>query len=255
MVAALTGDDVVAILARHEAHEQRFQHALFLDGFGQLTQFTQEFPGLIGIGPDLVERNHAPDGGAAETCEPVLRRRAASCRIFSVTGNPILFDTLDNLQGQLAVFFRARRFRRKRHDRFFVSGALLQAHVLADARLEQHGAEHGANLFVSVAGDVARLSNRVMSTPSTFSAGLGCARIRVRRFRAGRPCLLGSRSRRPGSARAGESGGHQRIYGEDAQRGRRVDDDVVVVLRQHRRERASFNLNGASNCPESCCSS
>ena len=67
VVAALAGNDVVAIVARHEAHEQRFQHALFFDGFGEFAQIAQEFAGLIGVGPDLVDRNHAADGGAAET--------------------------------------------------------------------------------------------------------------------------------------------------------------------------------------------
>ena len=45
VVAALAGNDVVAIVARHEAHQQRLQHALFLDGVGEFAQIAQTFCG------------------------------------------------------------------------------------------------------------------------------------------------------------------------------------------------------------------
>src|SRR5580704_17571220 len=66
VIAALAGNDVVAIVARQKAHQQRFQHALFLYGFGEFAQVAQEFPRLVGVGPDLIDRNHAADGRAAE---------------------------------------------------------------------------------------------------------------------------------------------------------------------------------------------
>ncbi len=80
VVAPLAGNNVVAIVARHEAHEQRLQHALLFDGFREFAQIAQEFPGLIGVGPDFVDRNHAADGRAAESWRVVLRsaRHAAS---------------------------------------------------------------------------------------------------------------------------------------------------------------------------------
>jgi hypothetical protein len=69
VVAALAGNDVVAIVARHEAHQQRFEHALFLDGVGEFAQISQHLAGLIGVGPDFIDRNHAAHGGAAKTSE------------------------------------------------------------------------------------------------------------------------------------------------------------------------------------------
>src|SRR3974377_1642969 len=78
----------------------------------------------------------------------------ASCRIFSVIGNPILFDTLDNLQSKLRVFLGAGRAGRKSENSFFVSRALFEPHVLSDAGLEKDGPENGANLFVGITRNV-----------------------------------------------------------------------------------------------------
>src|SRR5207245_10239812 len=81
----------------------------------------------------------------------------ASFRIFSVTGNPILFDTLDDLQGKLAIFGGARRFGRERQNGFLVGRAFFEAHIFADTRFEQHRTKHRADLFVGVARDVGAL--------------------------------------------------------------------------------------------------
>src|SRR5581483_8407859 len=81
----------------------------------------------------------------------------ASCRIFSVTGNPILFDTLNDLQGKLSVFLSAGRFRRECEDGLFVAGTFLQPHVFPNARLKQNRTKHGTNLLVRVPRDVRAL--------------------------------------------------------------------------------------------------
>ena len=66
VVAALAGDDVVGVLARHVAHQQRLEHALFADGIGQLADVADILARLIRVRPNLVDRDHAPDGRAAE---------------------------------------------------------------------------------------------------------------------------------------------------------------------------------------------
>ncbi len=65
VVAALAGNDVIGVFARHVAHQQRLEHALFANGIGQLGDVADEFARLIRIGPNLLDRDHAPDGRAA----------------------------------------------------------------------------------------------------------------------------------------------------------------------------------------------
>ena len=67
VVAALTGNNVVGVFARNEAHEQRFEDAFFADGIGKLAQIAESLARLFGIRADLVRRNHAANGRAAET--------------------------------------------------------------------------------------------------------------------------------------------------------------------------------------------
>src|SRR5579863_9158613 len=67
VVATLAGDDVVGILARDVANEQRLEHALLADGVGQFAHVADILSRLVGIGPNLVDRDHAPHGRAAET--------------------------------------------------------------------------------------------------------------------------------------------------------------------------------------------
>src|SRR5438445_13240880 len=93
----------------------------------------------------IIRRSAAPLALASVSTE------WASCRIFSVTGNPILFDTVDDLQGKLAIFGGARRFGRERQNGFLVGRAFFEAHVFTNARFEQHRTEHRADLFVGVA--------------------------------------------------------------------------------------------------------
>src|SRR5207245_9262024 len=81
----------------------------------------------------------------------------ASCRIFSVTGNPILFDTLNDLQGKLSVFLSAGRLRREGEDGLLIGGTFLQAHVFTNPRFEQDRAKHRTNLLVRIAGAVRAL--------------------------------------------------------------------------------------------------
>ncbi|MFZ0641370.1 MAG: hypothetical protein WAM59_16890, partial [Candidatus Acidiferrales bacterium] len=71
-----------------------------------------------------------------------------------MTGNPIRFDTLDNLHGKLFVFFGAGGLGRETENGFFVGWTFFETNVLADARFEKGFAEDGANLLVGVARNV-----------------------------------------------------------------------------------------------------
>ena len=66
VIAALAGDDVVGVLVRHVADEQRLEHALLLDRIGEFANVADGLARLIGVGADLVDRDHAPDRCAAE---------------------------------------------------------------------------------------------------------------------------------------------------------------------------------------------
>ena len=69
MVAPLAGDDVEAVLSRHKTHQQRFQYALFANRVRKVAQVAKRLAGLVRIRADLVHPNHAPDCGAAITCQ------------------------------------------------------------------------------------------------------------------------------------------------------------------------------------------
>ena len=65
VVAALAGDNEVAILARDEADQQRLQHPFLLDGVTQFAQVAQDLSRLIRIRPDFIDRDHTTHRGAA----------------------------------------------------------------------------------------------------------------------------------------------------------------------------------------------
>src|SRR3989442_1091002 len=67
MIAALPGNDVVALLARDIAHQQRLEHALLFDRLGELMQIAERLAGLIRVGANLLRWNHPPDCGATVT--------------------------------------------------------------------------------------------------------------------------------------------------------------------------------------------
>ena len=67
METAFAGDDVVGIFARDVAHQERFEHTLLADRIRQLADVADVLPRLIGVRPDLANRNHAPDRSSAET--------------------------------------------------------------------------------------------------------------------------------------------------------------------------------------------
>src|SRR5262249_1706871 len=71
------------------------------------------------------------------------------------------------------VFFCAGRFWRVGEDGFFVGWAFLEADILADARLEKSVAEGGANLFVSVAGNVGALIVESDDDAENLQIGIG----------------------------------------------------------------------------------
>ncbi len=67
MIAALTGNNVVGIFARDVANQQRLQHALLANRIGKFANIADKFARLIGIRANLIDRDHAADGRAAET--------------------------------------------------------------------------------------------------------------------------------------------------------------------------------------------
>ena len=64
-------------------------------------------------------------------------------------------------------------FGAKRKNGFLVGGTLLQPHILADARLEQHGTEHRANLLVRIARDVGALIEKRDHHAENLQVGIG----------------------------------------------------------------------------------
>src|ERR1700735_561138 len=66
VIPPLAGNDVVRVFARDEPHKKRLEHALFAYRIGELPQIAQRLSRLVRIRPNLVERNHPPDGRATE---------------------------------------------------------------------------------------------------------------------------------------------------------------------------------------------
>ncbi len=96
VIAALSGNDVVALLARDEADEQRFQHALFFDRLGEFVQIAKSFSRLVRVGTNLLRRNHPSDSGTAIAGQrldvmrvmPHLQRDGQSDSLGHVVGPP-----------------------------------------------------------------------------------------------------------------------------------------------------------------------
>ncbi len=66
MIATLARNDVVLVVARNVAHQQRLKHSLLLYRLNQLAQIAQHLARLIGIWANLIERNHPADCRAAK---------------------------------------------------------------------------------------------------------------------------------------------------------------------------------------------
>src|SRR5713101_4966548 len=93
VIATLAGDDVVTLLPRHEAHQQRLQYSLFFDRVAQFAQVAEGLPRLIGVRPNLIYRDHAAHCRAA-----VTGQRFDVVRVMphlQCDGQSDLFDTLD----------------------------------------------------------------------------------------------------------------------------------------------------------------
>src|SRR5579872_330099 len=154
--------------------------------------------------------------------------QCASCRILSVTGNPIRFDTLDDLLRKLLIFFRASRFRREGENGFLVCRTFLEPDVLADARLEKRVAEDGADLFMRVARDIRATVKKSDDDAEDFqvwirtraNAGIGFEQI-VGAFDGEVRRLNGHEQMR---------GRDQGVDRQDAKRGRRIHDDEVEIF-------------------------
>ena len=73
VVAALAGDDVIALFARDIADEQRLQHTLLADRLRQFAQISQRFARLVRVRANFFDRNHPAD-----------RRPAVGCQRFNV---------------------------------------------------------------------------------------------------------------------------------------------------------------------------
>jgi len=58
VVAPLPGNYVVAVLARHKAHQQWLQHAFLAYGLGEFAQVPDGFARLVRVRTNLVDRNH-----------------------------------------------------------------------------------------------------------------------------------------------------------------------------------------------------
>jgi hypothetical protein len=68
VVAAFARDDVVAVFAGDETHQERLEDTLFADGLGEFAEVTEGLARLVGVGTNLFDRDHPADGGAAITC-------------------------------------------------------------------------------------------------------------------------------------------------------------------------------------------
>src|SRR5260370_8799496 len=76
MIAALPRNDVIALLARDIAHQQRLEHALLFNRLGQLMQIAERLAGLIRVRANLLRWNHPPDCGATVTGHVIDGMRA-----------------------------------------------------------------------------------------------------------------------------------------------------------------------------------